>query len=150
MAQWSVKFNEANSGSIPGEIQREFAVRGVPDTVRTLVRSVTRSGAADVVRDVLLDPTETGHSGVVAVAVAAGDLAPVESAGGAVAVPPAAGSLLVLEAGGLIGNLAGEGDYLMGGEVIAANPKIFAQMVKELSPYRGKSRLQRQEPPPAV
>jgi len=27
----------------------------------------------------------------------------------------AAGSLLVLEAGGLIGNLAGEGDYLMGG-----------------------------------
>jgi myo-inositol-1(or 4)-monophosphatase len=62
----------------------------------------------------------------------------------------AAGSLLVLEAGGLIGNLAGEGDYLMGGEVIAANPKIFAQMVKELSPYRGKSRLPRQEPPPAL
>ena len=83
----------ANSGSIPGEIQREFAVRGVPDTVRTLVRSVTRSGAADVVRDVLLDPTETGHSGVVAVAVAAGDLAPVESAGGAVVVPPAAGEV---------------------------------------------------------
>jgi myo-inositol-1(or 4)-monophosphatase len=62
----------------------------------------------------------------------------------------AAGSLLVLEAGGLIGNLAGEGDYLTGGEVIAANPKIFAQMVKELSPYRGKSRLQRQEAPPAL
>jgi myo-inositol-1(or 4)-monophosphatase len=48
----------------------------------------------------------------------------------------AAGSLLVLEAGGLIGNLAGEGDYLHGGEVIAANPKIFAQMVKTLSPFR--------------
>ena len=62
----------------------------------------------------------------------------------------AAGSLLVLEAGGLIGNLAGEGDYLMGGEVIAANPKIFAQMVKELSPYRGKARQQRQEVPPAT
>ena len=48
----------------------------------------------------------------------------------------AAGSLLVLEAGGLIGDLSGEGDYLNGGQVIAATPKIFAQMVKELSPYR--------------
>ena len=48
----------------------------------------------------------------------------------------AAGSLLVLEAGGLIGDLAGEGDYLHGGQVIAANPKIFAQMVKALSPFR--------------
>ena len=48
----------------------------------------------------------------------------------------AAGSLLVLEAGGLIGDLSGEGDYLRGGQVIAANPKIFAQMVQALSPYR--------------
>jgi myo-inositol-1(or 4)-monophosphatase len=49
----------------------------------------------------------------------------------------AAGSLLVLEAGGLIGDLAGEDDYLYGGQVIAATPKIFAQMVKTLSPFRG-------------
>lgn len=48
----------------------------------------------------------------------------------------AAGSLLVQEAGGLIGNLSGEGDFLYGGQVIAANPKIYAQMVKELSPFR--------------
>jgi len=48
----------------------------------------------------------------------------------------AAGSLLVLEAGGLIGDLSGEGDYLRGGQVIAANPKIFAQMVQALSPFR--------------
>jgi myo-inositol-1(or 4)-monophosphatase len=48
----------------------------------------------------------------------------------------AAGSLLVLEAGGLIGDLAGEGNYLHGGEVIAATPKIFAQMVQTLAPYR--------------
>lgn len=47
----------------------------------------------------------------------------------------AAGSLLVLEAGGLIGDLAGEGDYLHGGQVIAANPKIFAQIVRELAPF---------------
>src|SRR5687767_4582846 len=49
----------------------------------------------------------------------------------------AAGSVLVLEAGGLIGDLSGEGDYLHGGQVIAASPKIFAQIVKELSPFRG-------------
>jgi myo-inositol-1(or 4)-monophosphatase len=48
----------------------------------------------------------------------------------------AAGSLLVLEAGGLIGDLAGDGDYLYSGQVIAANPKIYAQIVKELSPFR--------------
>ena len=48
----------------------------------------------------------------------------------------AAGSLLVLEAGGLIGDLAGEGDYLYGGQVIAATPKVFAQIVHALAPYR--------------
>ena len=47
----------------------------------------------------------------------------------------AAGSLLVLEAGGLIGDLKGEGNYLHGGQVIAANPTIFSQMVQELSPF---------------
>src|SRR5512144_2271349 len=50
----------------------------------------------------------------------------------------AAGSLLVQEAGGLIGDLAGEGDFLHGGQVIAANPKVFAQMVNALSPYRAE------------
>jgi len=48
----------------------------------------------------------------------------------------AAGSVLILEAGGLIGDFAGEGDYVYGGEVIAATPRVFAQMVKMLSPYR--------------
>ena len=50
----------------------------------------------------------------------------------------AAGSLLVLEAGGLIGDLSGEGDYLYGGQVIAATPKVFAQMVNVLAPFRGE------------
>jgi myo-inositol-1(or 4)-monophosphatase len=48
----------------------------------------------------------------------------------------AAGSLLVQESGGLIGDLAGEGDFLHGGQVIAANPKVFAQMVTALAPFR--------------
>lgn len=60
----------------------------------------------------------------------------------------AAGSLLVQEAGGLIGDLAGEGGYLHGGQVIAANPKIFAQMVTALAPFR--TELTRERPPKAV
>jgi myo-inositol-1(or 4)-monophosphatase len=60
----------------------------------------------------------------------------------------AAGSLLVLEAGGLIGDLSGNGDYLHGGQVIAANPKVFAQMVTALAPYR--SELARRPVPKAV
>jgi myo-inositol-1(or 4)-monophosphatase len=59
----------------------------------------------------------------------------------------AAGSLLVLEAGGLIGDLDGEGEYLNGGQVIAANPKIFAQMVKELSPFRPDLKRDAKRPP---
>ena len=48
----------------------------------------------------------------------------------------AAGSLLVQESGGLIGDLSGEGDFLHGAQVIAANPKVFAQMVTTLAPVR--------------
>jgi myo-inositol-1(or 4)-monophosphatase len=50
----------------------------------------------------------------------------------------AAGSLLVLEAGGLIGDLNGDANYLHGGQVIAANPKVFAQMVSALAPFRAE------------
>ena len=47
----------------------------------------------------------------------------------------AAGSLLITEAGGLVGNYVGDGDFLQTGEIVAANPKVFAQMVPLLSPY---------------
>ena len=57
----------------------------------------------------------------------------------------AAGSLLVQEAGGLIGDLSGEGDFLHGGQVIAGNPKIFAQIVTALAPFRAA--LVGQRPP---
>jgi len=60
----------------------------------------------------------------------------------------AAGSLLIQEAGGLIGDLAGEGDFLHGSQVIAANPKVFAQMVTTLAPFRGE--LTRKRPPKPV
>ena len=47
----------------------------------------------------------------------------------------AAGALLVTEAGGIVGEFNGESDYLYKGHIIAANPKIFAQMVPLLSPF---------------
>jgi len=47
----------------------------------------------------------------------------------------AAGVLLITEAGGLVGNYAGEEGYLKSGEIMAANPKIFGQMVQILQKY---------------
>jgi myo-inositol-1(or 4)-monophosphatase len=44
---------------------------------------------------------------------------------------------LVSEAGGIIGNFNGDGDYLHNGAVIAGSPKIFAQTVALLSPFAG-------------
>ncbi len=50
----------------------------------------------------------------------------------------AAGSLLVTEAGGMVGNFTGEADFLHRGEVIAANPRVYAQMVSLLRAYAGR------------
>ena len=47
----------------------------------------------------------------------------------------AAGSLLVTEAGGLIGNFSGEAHFLDQQECMAANPKIYGQMVALLGKY---------------
>ena len=47
----------------------------------------------------------------------------------------AAGALLVTEAGGLVGNFSGESDFLERGECLAANPRIYGQMVSLLHGY---------------
>lgn len=47
----------------------------------------------------------------------------------------AAGSLLVTEAGGLVGNLTGEADFMDQKECLAANPKIYGQLVPLLAKY---------------
>jgi myo-inositol-1(or 4)-monophosphatase len=47
----------------------------------------------------------------------------------------AAGALLVTEAGGLVGNFTGEADFLHQREVVAGNPKIYAQLVQTLAPF---------------
>lgn len=47
----------------------------------------------------------------------------------------AAGALIVTEAGGIVTNFEGESDYLYRGDVIAASPKVFAQMLAVLKPF---------------
>jgi myo-inositol-1(or 4)-monophosphatase len=47
----------------------------------------------------------------------------------------AAGSLLITEAGGLVGNFTGDADYLHQRECMAANPKVYAQLVGLLQQY---------------
>ena len=41
----------------------------------------------------------------------------------------AAGTLLVQEAGGLVGDFAGDSNYMASGEVVAGNAKVFAQLL---------------------
>ena len=47
----------------------------------------------------------------------------------------AAGSLLITEAGGLVGNFTGEADFLHQQECMAANPRIYGQLVGILGKY---------------
>jgi myo-inositol-1(or 4)-monophosphatase len=44
----------------------------------------------------------------------------------------AAGALMIQEAGGLVGNLAGEDGYLDKGEIAAATPRVFPQLLAAL------------------
>ncbi len=47
----------------------------------------------------------------------------------------AAGALLVTEAGGLVGNFTGEADFVTPRECLAANPRVYAQLVSVLRDY---------------
>jgi len=44
----------------------------------------------------------------------------------------AAGALMIQEAGGLVGDLAGEPNYLESGDIAAGTPKVFAQLLEAL------------------
>lgn len=47
----------------------------------------------------------------------------------------AAGCLLVQEAGGLVGDFHGNESYLQSGNIVAGNPKIFAQLLQTIAPH---------------
>jgi myo-inositol-1(or 4)-monophosphatase len=48
----------------------------------------------------------------------------------------AAGALLISEAGGLVGDLAGESNYLVTGNIIGGTPKVFSQILQVIAPHR--------------
>jgi myo-inositol-1(or 4)-monophosphatase len=48
----------------------------------------------------------------------------------------AAGALLIQEAGGLVSDLSGEGNYLMTGNIVGGTPKVFAQLLQAIQPHR--------------
>lgn len=47
----------------------------------------------------------------------------------------AAGCLLITEAGGLVGDLEGNNTQLESGQIVAANPKILAQLLQVIAPH---------------
>ncbi len=47
----------------------------------------------------------------------------------------AAGCLLILEAGGMVSDLEGNGQYLKSGQVVAGTPKIFSQLLQIINPH---------------
>ena len=47
----------------------------------------------------------------------------------------AAGILLIQEAGGLAGDFTGGHDFLSNGNLVAANPKLFAEILKTIRPF---------------
>jgi len=47
----------------------------------------------------------------------------------------AAGTLLITEAGGLVGDLKGEPEYMQSGRIVAGNPKIFVQLLQAIKPH---------------
>jgi myo-inositol-1(or 4)-monophosphatase len=48
----------------------------------------------------------------------------------------AAGALLIQEAGGLVSDLSGEGNYLQTGNIVCGNPKVFNQLLQGIQPHR--------------
>ncbi len=47
----------------------------------------------------------------------------------------AAGCLLIQEAGGLVGDFSGGQEYLESGNIVAGNPKIYAEILRHLQPH---------------
>ena len=47
----------------------------------------------------------------------------------------AAGNLLISEAGGLVGDFEGESTHMTSGNLVAGNPKIFAQLLQVIAPH---------------
>ena len=50
----------------------------------------------------------------------------------------AAGSLLIQEAGGLVSDFDGDGNFLDSGNIVTGTPKVFAPLLQIIAAQRGK------------
>jgi myo-inositol-1(or 4)-monophosphatase len=50
----------------------------------------------------------------------------------------AAGSLMIQEAGGLVSDFDGEGNFLDSGNIITGTPKVFAPLLQIIASHRDK------------
>jgi myo-inositol-1(or 4)-monophosphatase len=57
----------------------------------------------------------------------------------------AAGALMIVEAGGLVSDFSGNQTWLATGDIVAGNPKIFAQLLKILAAHYHDTSLPRHE-----
>jgi len=48
----------------------------------------------------------------------------------------AAGALIVQEAGGIVTDMSGDEGWLESGDIVAANPKVLAQMLKIIADHQ--------------
>ena len=51
----------------------------------------------------------------------------------------AAGALIIQEAGGIVTDMQGNEGWLESGDIVAANPKVLAQMLKTIAPHLGSA-----------
>ena len=42
---------------------------------------------------------------------------------------------MITEAGGLVGDLEGESHYLKSGNIVAGNPRVFAELLRTIAPH---------------
>jgi len=47
----------------------------------------------------------------------------------------AAGALLITEAGGLVGDLEGNNEYMTSGNIVAGTPKVFVALLRLIAPH---------------
>ncbi|WP_028460652.1 inositol monophosphatase family protein [Nitrosomonas cryotolerans] len=58
----------------------------------------------------------------------------------------AAGCLLITEAGGLVGDLQGNDTQIQSGQIVAGNPKVFAQLLQVIAPHLTDELIEAQKP----
>jgi myo-inositol-1(or 4)-monophosphatase len=88
-----------------------------------------------MLRDVMRNATSVRRAGSAALDLAYVAAGRLDGFGKSEPLGHAAGALMITEAGGLVGDLEGENNYLKSGNVVAGNPKVFVELLQTLAPH---------------